>query len=577
MGSKTIKCDNGEVPCFMRHFEVLVALILCVYSVNMEVDMHYKDFGLQVCIDKEVDYLHAINVFLKRVFTDFDELFKKQDASMREVLLFFIGVVGMISTELITSVFVNANLASVRTILHSLQEDALINPMRIGELKKHEDSLVCTVYCLSRKGIRYFITQYPHTEYIEVSGSRRSMLHSYYTSICLVAAYMYGLPCKWEYEDYLSSSIRNGIRVREGLLRADAAILAGKSFCMLEVDTGTESLKTLIDKIYTYYCHHNMLITNDTARKKYMICFAVMKPRVSLADEPRYSPAKLRVMRELIHTPYVEKRFSVFAELEAVRYDRTGLSHRKCMICREVFNDLRDNSPLDLERFRLDEFEEYYSGIVAQSSHVYQEDRARKHDHLCASRIDNLTDSILEDLFCKKLKNTYIAYLLEGAECFFVPALRLHSFLPFIFFNELVSSRINSTIIDRCFSIINRVFGPFEKVEYYYRYWFGDCFLSEFATHDYFCLLNAFVDESDGIKTVICIENLEFDLGARIRVAFAEKFLTPPQDVIVIVICLTRNEESYNEICSKIGISKKKRDGFIIMRLQIGVILKIKG
>lgn len=529
---------------------------------------------LPICLNKDDKPVHQINTFLRKCFPEFDELYREKDASMRETIFFLIGVVGFLSTEMLTSVFVHIKLASIRTVLFSLCEDGLVFSVKVGDLKKHEDSLVCSLYCLSPKGIRQFKNEYPHTEYVEVYGPSRTTLHAYYASICLMASYMSGLQCRWEYEDYLSSTFRNGYRQREGLLRADAAILAKNSYCLVEVDTGTETLGTLLEKINLYYCHKLRLITNDSRRTRYMICFAVMKPRVSLADEPRYSPAKLRVMKELLSLPYIEERFKAFSELEAVRYDRTGLSNRKTMICREVFKDIRDSSPLDLTGFRLDEFEDYCSRIESQTSEVYQEDRARRHDHLCEARIDNLTDIILGDLFSKKHRGTYIEFLLEGIECFFVPVLRLYSFLPFVFHNEPIPDKTSTLIMERCRVILDRAYEFFSNPKYSYKYMFGSDELDDCATLDHLNLVNAFIVEDDGEKYVFCVENVEYDLAARIRVAFAERFLCPLRNTNVFIICLVKSEQSYNNLKDRLGLRKNKNENVTTVWLEIGNILK---
>ncbi len=537
--------------------------------------MSYKN-NLPFYTNRDKDYIHSINDMLKKVFKDYREYHKESDASLKDTLLFLVGVLGCLSTEMLTSIFTHANLASIRTVLHELNSDNLIYQIRLGDLKKHEDSLICTIYCLAPRGKAKLKDMYPDTQLIEVTGPSRSTLHSYYTSICLLAGYMSGLSSKWEYEDYLSSTMRNGIRVRERLLRADAALLSDKMFCMIETDTGTETIPKLIEKLLEYYRHDTRLITNDLHRNRYAICFTIMKPRVSLADEPRYSPSKLRVVRQLIQTPYVTNRLTYFAELADIRYDRTGLSHRKSMICREVMKDMISNSPLDLNSYSLDRFEAYYSRVVAQTSSIYQEDRARVHDHLCASRLNNLTDILLKDIAVRKIDNAVIKYLLNGQECYFVPVLRLHSLLPFVFDTELVVEKLTTTLLPRYDYLLKQNMTYFKKPEFHHKYWIGRESLAECAPEDHVCLANAFKTKDDDDTFIYCIENIEYDLGARIRVAFAERYLTPGSNFYVSIICIVRNQESYDRLKPVLGLNSNKSSNVATMSLSLETIVPDK-
>ncbi len=503
------------------------------------------------------NYITDMCNMLKKVFPEFAEKYQDRDASLANILFFLMGVLGYISTEMITMLYPRSNLASIRTKLNDLIEERMVIAVSIGDTKRHEDSFVNTLYCLSKKGLIRFRQWYPKTLPNDVSGAKRSALHAYYNAFALLAGILEGFICIAEYEDPLSvGKNKYGTLCRRDILKSDAIIIGKNSFALIETDTGYETTQVLLNKIYEYYRHSDNYLSKFPDKQHFTIVFSIREPRVTLAEEPRYKPSMLKVLRDYIEeSVFKSHRDWEFSVLRWIDRENPDLSPNKKSTCIEVVNDIIQNSPLFSRYFSIEDFYVYLEDVLSQTSGAYLEDIARIHDKKCRDRIDRLTSIYIRELDRGNIKNNDIEWMLNGMEIYFVSTPRIRSYLPYFFPDEIRYGTCNATLWERRYDWFSpKKDGTCDPNRFHRWYYFEGDEIDPATPNGYVLLRNVYIDGS----RVFCFENVDHDLGARIRVRYALKYLRQDKrDISIYAFCSNDPTRTYIKKALLSGIKEQ--------------------
>ncbi len=498
------------------------------------------------------DYIGLLNNIIAHAFPGCI----KSQPKLEDVILFLATVLGYITPEMFTSICQGAKLGSIRTKISELARDGYLLAIPICDNKQYGDSLINTIYVSTTKARKKLKTFYPNLFLRCYSNKRKTALHSYYNALLQLSLMTWMPYSAWQTE-YPNEIHYIGEKYPRDVLIADTFFNYGGKPVFVEIDTGNEKNRTLIEKIISYYKHDNWIREGG----QWSICFVFRKNRVTLAEKPRYKLSMLRVLRDFLHTDYARKRFTMFRDLADARLITNELSEKDRNICRAVIKDIIKNSPVDLDHFTVEDFDEYVTDVENHTSYAYYEDIARIHDHLCNEKITHIFQYYLEMFKIPNKVRDETDFLLNGRECFFVSLPRFRTALPYILFDVKLLDKNNISIKDRIASILERTIDDFNTDKMYYG--FAHFSLDDIKRKEgFYCetvsFYKSFVDNSLPQKHYFCIENLALDLGARVRVVNILYNFAPKNHDVTIVL-LVENRESLKKYDKIFGFSNLKR------------------